>query len=824
MKVSYNGLCRYLPSLGSVTETARILTQIGLEVDSVTPIGGLPNQGEGLRVGQVLTCEKHPNADRLQLTRVDVGLPEPLSIVCGAPNVAAGQRVVVATVGCTLYPKGGDPFTIRKSKLRGEVSEGMLCSAEEIGLSQDHEGILILPEQAQVGAPVRDVLGDVKDYIIEIGLTANRADAMSHYGVARDLSVYLNFHGASDADYSLHLPDFSLPPARGKGDETPVVLGSIDEARCIRYCGLTIEGVTNGASPAWLVEALAGLGMHSVNRVVDITNYVLHALGQPLHAFDRSFFTNNQVEVRCFPAGTPFVTLEGKERALQAEDLLISCGDTPLCLAGVLGGENSGVRESTTSLFLEAAVFEPTSIRKSAKHHGIATDASFRFERGVDPTFTPKALGYAARLIVELCGGRVVGEMQDWYPTPWSHREVKVDLARLYALMGLTVEREQLARLFTLLEMKSTFCDEGRSVVLQVPRYRVDVVSLEDVAEEVLRHVGYDSVPIDDAVSFHLPLPDGAISLGQVEHDVVRVLMGMGFTEVKSLSFTSKALSSSLPLPSDKGLVHLLNPLSSDLDTLRSTLLWGMLDAVKRNIAHQRSDLRLFELGNIFFQHLTKQETGLAQYEECTRLGLMCCGHMTEEHWSETLHSYSFFHVKGYVATLLAWFGIPMCDVQYVSAPTGYYQEGIAIQWRDRVVAHLGLLHSALLQRGGVKEPVYYAELMWDVLISALETKEHCVQALPKYPEVRRDLSMLLNKDVTFFDIERLAFREEPDLLIRVSLFDVYEGDNLPAGKKSYAVSFILQDRHSTLDDKRIDRTMKRLISTYKKELGAELR
>lgn len=828
MKVSYGWLKHFLPTIPPIEETVSILTSIGLEVDGYTRQGGLPEGGAGLVVGHVLSCEQHPNADRLHVTKVDVGGAEPLSIVCGAPNVAQGQNVVVATVGATLHPLQGESFKIKRAKLRGELSEGMLCAEDEIGLSPAHDGIMVLPEGIKPGTPAQQAIGGEEDWLIEIGLTANRADAMSHHGVARDLSAYLKLHGKPGVDYNLTLPDMTLPttPQPSCSNPTaqhPITLGNIDPERCIRYCGLTIEGVKNGASPHWLVNALASVGVHSINAVVDVTNYVLFALGQPLHAFDAEAFSGGNVSVRCLPQGTKLVTLDGKERTLDATDLIICNGEEPLCLAGVLGGANSGVTTGSKRIFLEAAVFDGVSVRKTARRHGLNTEASFRFERGIDPAFTPTALAYAARLIVEICGGHIVGTPSDHYPTPWLPREFNVNVAELCGRMGLSMDEKEIGRVLGFLEIEHTPVKPG-VLHLSVPRYRVDVVAQEDIAEELLRMVGYDAVPIPERVHFTYPLEanNRAVCL---EHDTVQRLAGMGFHEIKALSLTSGTLCDAVACFPKGNRVELLNPLSADLNTLRPSLVFGILDAIARNSARQQEDMMLFELGNLFSRDATgKAPGGVKGYQERTAIALAVVGETHPEHWSGKAGKHSIFTLKGYVSALLKMAGIQGNRLEYAPAPEGLYSAGTTLLEGERTLGHFGELNPELTRRVEVKKSVYYAELWWDILLERMLPGTYKYESVPRFPAVRRDMALLVKAEVTYRDLERIAFRVEPKLLVEMNLFDVYEGEGIPGGMKSYAVSFILQDREGTLQEKKIDGVMARLLLAFEQKLGAQQR
>lgn len=816
MKVAYKWLSRYIDTSLSPREIAEILTKIGLEVEGVQHYSSITGGLAGLVVAEVLTCVKHPNADRLSVTTVNAGGLETLSVVCGAPNVAVGQKVVLAPVGVTLHPTSGEPFTIKKSKIRGEVSEGMLCAADEIGLSDEHEGILVLPHDTPVGRSVAEVLDLFTDEVFEIGLTANRADAMSHYGVARDLSAYLYQTTESRAT----LPEVVLPVL--KSSQSALTLGHCDANGVIRYSGLTIRNISVKPSPEWLQNALKSIGLHPINNVVDITNFVLHELGQPLHAFDLKAFTTGSVSVHTLPEGTLFTTLDNKERKLSAQDVMICDGSTPLCLAGIFGGIQSGVTEKTTDLFLESAVFNPQSIRQSARRHGLNTDASFRFERGVDPTLTIYALERAASLVLELAGGTIDGTVLDFYPAPYSYHTVRFSLAAARQLMGMDMPEAEILRLFDGLEILYTPAAEGE-YTLQVPRFRVDVTRQEDVVEEILRLYGFDRVPMPSQISFTPPTMSECPKPA-MRATLSRLLVGIGFQEIMSLSLTADAYFKNLTaFPSDAR-VYLTNPLSADLNVLRPSLLMGGLDAVARNHARQRPDLMFFEIGNVFAKQQAADLTQLSSYRESTRLSLWLTGAANPELWNQPQRLHDIFSLREYLEAILREVGIEPQHLTFGPAPEGFYQEGSSLMLKRRTYAHFGCVSQQIAQRFSIKAPVYYAELDFDALLAHWMSQKAGYVPLPRFPEVRRDLALLLDKSVQFVDLQATAFRTEPKLLQSVQLFDVYEGEKIGKGKKSYALSFILQDAERTLTDRTIDGVMERLLNAFVKGFGAELR
>ncbi|PIE84453.1 MAG: phenylalanine--tRNA ligase subunit beta [Bacteroidia bacterium] len=817
MKVSYNRVNHFLPRPMELERMVGVLTQIGLEVDGVEEYCSVRGGLAGLVVGQVLTCTPHPNADRLRVCTVDVGGPAPLGIVCGAPNVAAGQKVVVAPVGTRLYDAEGKHFTIKKSKLRGEASEGMICAEDEVGLGGSHDGIMVLDTPLPPGTPLTELFEVGRDWTIEIGLTANRADAMSHYGVARDLAAYLSL----DSPCRATLPEPTLPEAEGAA---PVELGEIDRTGCLRYTGLTIRGVTVAQSPEWVQHTLRAIGLEPINNVVDITNLVLHDLGNPLHAFDLRALRSGRVSLQRLREGTAFTTLDGKERKLDANDYMVCDGDTPLCLAGVLGGLSSGVTDQTTDIFLEAATFEPTAIRRTARRHGLNTDASFRFERGIDPGLTPLALRYAAALIVEVAGGRIEGGMLDHYPRPVAPRRIRFSPERAERVLGVAMDEQTRQRLFEGLEIK-VLEQEGDWLSIEVPYYRIDVTRPEDVYEELLRLYGFDRVPLPEGLRFTLPTTGEDIAPG-LRYEVAERLAGRGFHEVMAISLNARTDYADLAAYPEEALVGVVNPLSADLNVLRPSLIMGALDAVARNVARQRPRLALFEFGKVFTQtgSPSTPEEPLRAYRERRHLALTLTGTSHEDSWRGKGAPVDVFTLKGEVLAILGLFGLGMPDLSYGDAPEGLYAHGATLLHSGQALAHFGLVSPTLARRKGLKADVHFAEIDWEQLMSIARRGRPAIKALPRFPEVRRDLALLLDARVRFADLAASALRVEGRLIQRVGLFDVYEGEKIAAGKKSYALSFILQDEKGTLNDKAIDRCMQKLISTFEREFGAVLR
>ena len=871
MKISYSWLTDYLPTQLSPSEVAAKLTQIGLEVEGIEEVATIPGGLAGLVAGRVLTCEKHPNADRLHVTTVDVGGGEPLRIVCGAPNVAAGQLVVVAQVGVTLYPTDGESFRIKKGKIRGEVSEGMLCAEDEVGLGKGHEGIMVLPPDAKPGSPIAPLFHVESDTVLEIGLTANRADAMSHYGVARDLAALLNLTTPTKA----RLPEVKLPPLASSA--TAVRQGSFTPGLATRYMGLTIRGVKVGPSPAWLQQRLRTIGLAPINSVVDITNYVLHSVGQPLHAFDLKSFASGAVSVMTLPEGTPFTTLDGKARKLGAGDIAICDGTTPLCLGGVFGGLNSGITPSTADLFLESAVFNPTAIRKTAKRHGLSTDASFRFERGVDPNGAEYALLRAAQLILEIAGGAIDGKPIDYYPDPQAARSILFSPARARQRIGAEIPDGEMLRILDGLEIGHRWVGSGTEgshhpplnqaaaspnratkgksnatglqagearqagcamqskaegvvhaeslLELSVPLYRVDVTRPEDVEEEILRIWGYDHVPIPSTIAYTVPAPKDDRAR-RLQAEVGDFLVGAGYTEIMGLTLTAEGIYSQLKAFSPASLVHVLNPLSSDLNVLRPTLLVGALDAVARNTARQRPNLKLFEFGRV--HHLTgakgSAESPLEPYHETTNLAITLTGKHHPETWAEPQRDLTVFDLKGAVENVLGYLGIPLGGLEYSAPPEGIYGHGLTIARKGVCLGHFGEVASGVSKVFGIKQTVLYAELAWDTLLATNGQSKLKFAPLPRFPEVRRDMALLLDQTVTFAQLQRTALKAEPKLLKDVWLFDVYEGEKLPAGKRSYAIGLTLQDPETTLNDSTIDGAVERVYQALVKAWGVERR
>lgn len=814
MNISFNWLKQYLNFKETATETAALLTAGGLEVEKVLPFSSVEGGLEGLVIGEVLTKEKHPDADRLSVTTVNVGSDEPLNIVCGAPNVEAGQKVVVATVGTTLYPEGHEPFKIKKSKIRGQVSEGMICAEDEIGLGESHDGIMVLPADVVVGTPASDYFKVENDQILEIGLTPNRADAMSHIGVARDLRALLKEQKDGYESLELEWPDVMDYSAELK--ENPIEIEVEDTDAAPRYVGLYIKGVEVKASPSWLQNRLKAIGLRPINNVVDVTNFVLHELGQPLHAFDADKITDNKVVVRTAKAGERFTTLDEIDRQLNEADLMICNAKDGMCIAGVFGGLNSGVTEATKNVFLESAYFNPVSIRKTAKRHGLNTDASFRFERGIDPETVVYAAKRAALLIQEVAGGKL-SVISDLYPNPMPHQKVEVKFANINRMIGQDIPQETILSILSDLEIHVEKKVEG-GLKLSVPTFKNDVTREADVIEEILRVYGYDRIAGSGQLRVPLISADKK-SPEQLRNMVSDALTAQGFNEIMNNSLT-KAAYMDKHFPEQAGVkVDILNPLSSDLNAMRQSLLFGGLESVSRNIRHQNANCRFYEFGNLYEKNIA----GEWPYSEYRSLGIWMTGRLQKERWNSTGGSASFHNIHGVVRSLLNRLGID-CQLQEVEGTKAFAFGMQFANSKGELLASFGSVNGNLLEAFDIEQEVFYADFQWDTVLRSAELNQFEVKDLAKYPSVRRDLALLVDKGVNYGTLEALAFQTERKLLKEVDLFDVYEGKGIPAGKRSYALSFILQDENQTLNDKTIDKTMNRLQQRFEKEVGAELR
>jgi len=816
MNISYSWLKDYIDIDLSPEEIAKILTQIGLEVGGIEEVETVKGGMNGLVIGEVVTCEPHPNSDHLSKTTVNIGTGELLPIVCGAPNVAAGQKVVVATVGTTMY-MGKDEFMIKKSKIRGEVSEGMICAEDEIGIGTDHAGIIVLPENAQVGMPAKDYYNIQSDWCIEVDLTPNRIDAASHIGVARDLAASLR----NTVEQGYKKPSVEGFKVDNHNLEIPVEVKNPEA--CPRYSGVTISGVTIKESPEWLKRRLKTIGLSPINNVVDVTNYVLYEAGQPLHAFDAGEIKGGKVVVRTLNNGAKFVTLDGVERSLNENDLMICNAEDGMCIGGVFGGLTSGVKDSTTNIFLESACFDPVFIRKTARRHGLNTDASFRFERGTDPNGVIYALKRAAMLIKEVAGGTISSEIVDIYPEPISHFKVDVSFANIKRLIGKELGKETIKNILTSLEIKiDNETENGLSLL--VPPYRVDVKREADVIEEILRIYGYNNVEIPTQVNASLQTAEKP-DPNNVKNLVAEMLTAQGFNEIWSNSLTKAGYYEGLNQYGDAQTVKLLNPLSADLNGMRQTLLFGGLECVAFNANRQNKNLRMYEFGNCYFYKGTElKDHPEKNYREEEHLGLFVTGAKENESWSGKQQPTSFFSLKTYAENILKRLGFSIEQLQVNEVSDELFAEGLSYTGNNKTLVNVGIVAKKWLKKFDVDAPVYYADFNWDNVLILHKKHKVLFEELPKFPAVRRDLALLIDKSVKFSKIKELAYYTDRKILREVDLFDVYEGKGVPDGKKSYAVSFILRDDKATLNDKQIEKTMQKLIETYKRELGAELR
>ena len=824
MNISYKWLKEYVDFDLGAEQVAEALTSIGLEVGSVEEVQAIKGGLQGLVVAEVLTCEQHPNSDHMHVCSVNIGAEEPVQIVCGAPNVAQGQKVIVATLGTKLYD-GEECFTIKRSKLRGIESLGMICAEDEIGIGTSHDGIIVLPQDAKVGTPAAEYYGIESDWVIEVDITPNRADACSHYGVARDLYAWLVRNGHKTA---LHRTDVSSFAADNNDLDIDIVVENAEA--CPRYCGVTIKGCEVKESPEWLQTKLRTIGVRPINNVVDVTNYVMFAYGQPLHCFDADMIEGKKVVVKTMPEGTPFVTLDGVEHKLSERDLAICNANAPMCIAGVFGGKGSGTYETTKDVLLESAYFNPTWIRKSARRHGLNTDASFRFERGIDPDLQLYALKVAALMVKELAGGTVSMDIKD-IEAPGLAKNFAVDLEYKYAhdLIGKTIPAEVIKEIVTSLDMKITAETES-GISLSVPAYRVDVQRPCDVVEDILRIYGYNNVEIPTAVKSSLTIKGEVDRSNKLQNLVSEQLVGEGFREILNNSLTKEAYYNDLTAyPKDRA-VKLLNPLSSDLNVLRQTLLFGGLESIAHNANRKNANLRFFEFGNCYYKNpaTTEEQKAadtLAAYSEDLHLGLWLTGKRVEASWAHPEEPSSVYELKAYVGHILTRLGAPVCKLKQQAGANDIFAKSLAlVDNNGTVVLEFGLVKKALTAAFDISAEVYFADINWTLLMK--KTKKHSVNftEISKFPAVSRDLALLVDKSVEFARIEQIAFAADRKFLKKVTLFDVYEGKNLEVGKKSYAVNFLLQDDTKTMNDKQTDAVMAKIIASLEKQLGAKLR
>lgn len=806
MKISYNWLKQFIKTDWTSEQTSELLTDLGLEVEVVEKYQSIKGGLEGVVVGHVLTCEKHPDADRLKVTTVNIGLEAPVQIVCGASNVAAGQKVPVATIGTVLYDKEGVEFTIKKGKIRGQESHGMICAEDELGLGNGHDGIMVLDENLVPGTKASEVFQIADDEVFEIGLTPNRADAMSHFGTARDLRAGMLQRGVNIELITPSVSNFRVDMRTLKIDvnvEEPTLAP--------RYCGLTISGITVHESPKWLQDRLKSIGLTPKNNIVDVTNYVLHELGQPLHAFDAAKISG-KVIVKTLPEGTKFVTLDDVERTLHAEDLMICDEKGPLCIAGVFGGKKSGVSDTTTSIFLESAYFDAVSVRKTAKRHQLNTDASFRFERGIDPTITEYALKRAAILIQEVAGGKITSDVVEVYPKKVEDFSVLLNFSHVSKIIGQEIPKDTIKKILVSLDIKvNSVSDTGLG--LTIPAYRVDVQREIDVIEEILRVYGYNNIEFSkkfNATVANSPRTEDY----KVQNVIASQLNSQGFHEMMANSLTTAAYAKLSNVLKEEHNVTMLNPLSSDLSTMRQSLLFSALEAISYNINRKNSDLKLFEFGKSYHKYLNG-------YEEHKHLTLSISGNRNKESWTTPQKGTDFFLLKGYAKGVLARLGIE--KISNAPVQSDVFSEGTSICYNNDTLVEMGVVKKSILKHFGIKQDVYYADFNWDLILKIITGKIKYTE-IPKYPEVRRDLALLIDEKTTYESIFNLARQTEKALLKDVNLFDVYQGDKLPQGKKSYALSFTIQDNTKTLTDAQIDKIMSKLQQTFETELGATLR
>lgn len=820
MEISYKWLKEYVDFDLTPQETADVLTSCGLEVDSLEEVQTIKGGLKGLYVGKVLTCEMHPNSDHLHITTVDLGKGEPQQIVCGAPNVAAGQKVIVADLGCVLYD-GDKEFVIKKSKLRGVESNGMICAEDEIGVGTSHDGIIVLPEDAPVGQPAAEYYHLESDWVIEIDITANRSDALSHWGVARDLYAWLKRNGYNT---SLHRPDCSEFTV--DNTNLPIDVEIENTEACKRYACVSITGCEVKESPEWLQDKLKVIGLRPINNIVDITNYVMMAYGQPMHCFDADMVKGNKIVVRTQPEGTKFVTLDGEEHTLGEHDLSICNAEEPMCIAGIFGGKGSGTYDTTTNVVLESAYFHPTWIRKSARRHGLSTDASYRFERGIDHNGIIYALKQAAILCKQLAGGKVSMEIKDVYPTPIADARVQLDYEYVDRLIGKKIGNDMIRSIVESLEMKVVSATDT-GLELDVPAYRVDVQRPCDVVEDILRIYGYNNVEIPTQLKSSLTILGDEDKAYHHQNVISEQLVGCGFREILNNSLTKTAYYTELNHYTEDTTVKVMNPLSSDLGVMRQTLLFGGLESVCRNVNHKMPNLRFFEFGNCYHFSPEKKndEDPIKAYTEEMHLGMWLTGKRVEGSWAHADEQSTFYELKAYVMNIFTRLGVNPGIVVVEKSENNVFGKALALKARSgKLLCEMGTVSHKLLKKMDIDQDVFYADINWNNIMRAIKKNETLYHDISKFPSVSRDLALLIDKSVEFEQIEQIARQTEKKLLKSVELFDVYEGNNLPEGKKSYAVNFILQDETKTLNDKQIEAIMTKLINNLKQKLGAELR
>jgi len=820
MNISYKWLKEYVDFSLSPQEVCDALTSEGLEVGALEEVQSIRGGLKGLFVGKVMTCDMHPDSDHLHVTTVDLGHGETRQIVCGAPNVGTGQKVIVADLGCVLYD-GDKEFTIKKSKLRGVESNGMICAEDEIGVGSSHDGIIVLPEDAEVGMPAAEYYNLESDWLIEVDITANRADALSHWGVARDLYAWLKQNGYETSLYRPSDETFVVDD-----EMLPIDVEIVNKEACKRYACVSITDCEVKESPEWLKNKLNTIGVRPINNIVDITNYVMMAYGQPLHCFDADMVKGNRIVVKTMPEGTPFITLDGEEHKLSERDLAICNAEDPMCIAGVFGGKGSGTYDNTRNIVLESAYFHPTWIRKSARRHGLSTDASFRFERGIDPEGVIYALKQAALLCKELSGGKISMQIKDVYPEKIENAKVDLGYSYVNRLVGKDIPVETIKSIVTSLEMK-ILEENVDGLKLEIPAYRVDVQRPCDVVEDILRVYGYNNVEIPTQLKSSLVVKGDEDKKHALANLVGEQLLGCGFNEILNNSLTKSAYYDKLQSYPAENLVRIMNPLSSDLNVMRQTMLFGGLESIAYNVNRRNPNLKFFERGNVYTFSPDKQnaDNPMAAYKEENMIALWVTGKRVTGSWAHADEQSTFFELKAYVMNILSRIGVPFGMLMFKDSTGDIFSKATVIENRGgKKLVEMGLVSKAILKSAGIDQEVYYAELNWTALMKTIKKQKVEYREISKYPAVSRDLALLIDKNVEFVTIESVAYRSEKKLLRKVELFDVYEGKNLPEGKKSYAVNFILQDEQKTLNDKQIDSIMNKIIANLKKEIGAELR
>lgn len=820
MNISYKWLKEYVDFNLSAEEVAAALTSTGLEVGSLEEVQAIKGGLQGLYVGEVLTCEPHPDSDHMHITTVNLGKEAPSQIVCGAPNVAAGQKVIVADLGCKLYD-GDKEFVIKKSKLRGVESNGMICAEDEIGVGTSHDGIIVLPADAKVGTPAAEYYNLQSDWLIEVDITANRADALSHFGVARDLYAWLKRNGY---ETSLHRP--SCDDFKVDNESLPIEVEIQNTEACKRYACVSVTGCEVKESPDWLKEKLTVIGLRPINNIVDITNYVMMAYGQPLHCFDADMVKGNKIVVKDQNAGLPFITLDGVEHTLGEHDLAICNAEEPMCIAGVFGGKGSGTYETTKNVVLESAYFHPTWIRKSARRHGLSTDASFRFERGIDPNGTIYALKQAAILCQQLAGGKVSMQIRDEYPTPIANPQMRLEYSYVNNLIGKEIGEDMIKSILVSLDIEINK-EDAEGLDITVPAFRVDVQRPCDVVEDILRIYGYNNVEIPTQLKSSLVIKDFEDQRHKMANLVAEQLVGAGFNEILNNSLTKGAYYAELKsYPEDK-CVKIFNPLSSDLNVMRQSLLFGGLESIMRNANRKNPNLRFFEFGNCYQHDEEKRdnENPMKAYKEENHLGLWLTGKRVEGSWIHADEETSFYELKSYVDIILRRIGMPQGMLVTEKTDNDIFSTGLTLKNRGgKVFVEMGIVSKKIQHKADIEREVYFADINWTLVTKAVKNGSVDFQEISKFPAVSRDLALLIDKNIEFAQIEQIARQSEKKLLKKVELFDVYEGKNLPEGKKSYAVNFILQDTEKTMGDKQIEAIMNKIINNLKKQLGAELR